>query len=272
MSLTTPQIDPSDLKKFLSFVVQGEQSQSESLLKQNPHLALLPGDVTDLSNRSFSHITAFQYSLWSLDHHMCTMLLKYLPLEDALLQCSSTETASWMTDHGIHTNWSSLTNALQTCIDLYNSQKFEDGNVAWVQQVGGAQRLLPAHVVNEYCHPTRSFEPGTNFMDEGELPRSRRVYVVGWMGVQEGGEWFECSLEGEVLGKSYAHVRIDGKVVCYAERGVWLLSLLRRGFLREECVVQQASLLELYNARMKQRSDLIDELKTKSQKMVEERK
>ena len=29
----------------------------------------------------------------------------------------------------------------------------------WCKEVGGEQKLLPAHIVNEYCRPDRSFEP-----------------------------------------------------------------------------------------------------------------
>jgi len=90
--------------------------------------------------------------------------------------------------------------------------------------------------------------------------------------MQDGGEWFECSLSGESLGKSFAMVHVNGQIVCYAERGVWLFALLRRGFLRDECIVQHASMTALYSVRMNQRNDLITELKSKSQALPEEGK
>ena len=57
--------------------------------------------------------------------------------------------------------------------------------------VGGAQKLLPAHVVNEYCHPTRPFDPCSDFK-EMVLPRRRQFGE---------GEWFTAKYSGDYLGK-----------------------------------------------------------------------
>ncbi len=47
-------------------------------------------------------------------------------------------------------------------------------NAAWMD-VGLAQRDLPTHVVNEYCHPYRSFHPLPAF-NEKTLPRNLTIY------------------------------------------------------------------------------------------------
>jgi len=73
-------IASGDLPKFLKLVVEGEQDQAEAMLEENPVLALFPGNVTDLSGRSFNNITGFQYAVWALDSCMWKMMLRsYLP-------------------------------------------------------------------------------------------------------------------------------------------------------------------------------------------------
>ena len=42
-------------------------------------------------------------------------------------------------------------------------------------EVGLAQRDIPVHVLNEYCHPDRSFNPRPEFNEE-RLPRNIRFY------------------------------------------------------------------------------------------------
>ena len=63
--------------------------------------------------------------------------------------------------------------------------------------MGGAQRLLPAHVLNEYCHPSRSFNPCPDFKT-GPLPRTRQT---------DEGEWFTTSYNGGKLGEKFAVCR-----------------------------------------------------------------
>ncbi len=58
---------PKEIAEFLKFVVEGEQDQAEAMLKSNADLALVPGDVMDLSKRKFTNITGFQYALWAFN-------------------------------------------------------------------------------------------------------------------------------------------------------------------------------------------------------------
>lgn len=62
--------DAIEIEKFLMLVATGEQNKAEALLKKNAVLALASGNVTDLSERTFTGITGFQYAVWALDWHM----------------------------------------------------------------------------------------------------------------------------------------------------------------------------------------------------------
>ncbi len=82
------QVDPStqsdaDLSTFLLHVVQGKQSNAETLLKKKPQLLLMRGDVTDYSGRSFKQISAYQYAYWAKDIDMLKMLSTYITDEKA---------------------------------------------------------------------------------------------------------------------------------------------------------------------------------------------
>ena len=100
----------------------------------------------------------------------------------------------------INNRWPSL--SWHPLIAAYNKY-LNEGNSSevWQKQVGGAQLLLPAHVINEYSHPNRpnGFEnckwSGNN--DEDILPRTG---VIDWKTVNNG-EY--------ILGKNFAWVRGD---------------------------------------------------------------
>jgi len=247
----SPKVKASDLKEFLKLVAEGEQGKAETMLQSNPALALVPGDVTDLSKRTFTNITGFQYAVWALDWHMWMMIKKYLPTEEAQLQAQGFETGSWAKIHGVHANLNVLIQAYKTTIDLYNGKKYTEGNTAWIQQVGRAQRLLPAHVVNEYCHPTRPFYPLPNFRDSLMLPRDRTITE---------GEWFTASCDGGALGEKFAVYRANfaaqavpgGDDVAASARAEVALMLMLR---------DHNSVRVLVDTRTTQREELITELR-----------
>ena len=194
-----------ELTAFLRLVAEGQQDQAEAMLRTNPNLALIPGDVADLSNRRFQGITALQYAAWALDWHMWKMLLKYLPPDAARSQAQGFTTGSWVSLYGVHVNWQNLIDALKTYIDNHGkwttSAQYANH---WIHQVGGAQLLLPAHVIHEYCRPDRSFEPCPTFMED-TLPRTTKL---------DGGK----ELDRSNLGTSYGLLRVGS--AARLERGL----------------------------------------------------
>jgi serine/threonine protein kinase len=168
-----PTINIAEVKNFLKLVADGEQDQAEALLKETPELALYPIDVMDLAGRSFKNITGFQYAVWALDWHMWMMIRKYLPNDKAAEQVQSMKNGSWVSQHGVSASWQNLLNALQKFTDLCNATMWSEAGTQWNKQVGGAQRFLPMHVVNEYCRADRPFEPCPDFNSTVPLPRTR---------------------------------------------------------------------------------------------------
>ncbi len=206
--VSKPPIDEKNLNQLLQYVAEGEQDKAEELIKQDKNLLLHTGIVKDLSDREFKQITAFQYALWAMDWHMWTMIQKYLPKEAQAQQLQELETKG--TAYGKHFSLQGLTGALQTYVDnvgkLWKYDKRAENY--WQKVVGGEQKLLPVHVVNEYCRPDRPFDPCPSEW-EAKLPRSREVPKI-WDSIQSKyikGSWFIPSSSKDALGLTYAFPR-----------------------------------------------------------------
>jgi TPR repeat protein len=191
---------------LLKYVVEGEQNKAKALLESNAELALQKGNVTDLSKREFRSITGFQYTLWALDWHMGKMLLEYLPKEAAALQWAEWEAKE--TIYGKQFSLAPLIEALNTYAQHYHEWNSSKCQRYWCEVVGRNQWLLPVHVVNEYCHPIRTFYPCPTF-DEEMLPRSR---------ICEAGEWYTGMSNRGKLGDTFGVMRS-----CFKRAEVWHL-------------------------------------------------
>ena len=89
------------------------------------------------------------------------------------------------TVHGKHFNLEGLEDALQTYVDnAAEVWKYDQrAKYHWCKVVGGEQKLLPAHIVNEYCRPDRPFEPcplkwNRNYREYGNLKGYLKYMIV----------------------------------------------------------------------------------------------
>lgn len=247
-STSVPQVNPQELSKFLSHVAEGEQEQAEAMLKANRELVLVSGEVTDLSKRTFENITAFQYALWALDCPMWTMLLKYLPDESAREQAQNSTKGSWASQHGYQADWNNLIHSLQEIIQNWDTWNIFQINEHLVKQIGGAQLLLPAHVVNEYCHPTRSFGSTLDFskVESNGTWRTRQT---------DAGEWFTCQYHGGKLGDKFAVLRGSSSKALACDK-LYYTTHPSVGKLKTDLVAVST----LYETRLEQHAKLLTEL------------
>ena len=97
-----------------------------------------------------------------------------MPKEAAQEQAKGFGTGAWVKDHGEHAGWAikKVTDAQQTLNDNWDSWDWNKRGQHWVQQVGGAQLILPIHVLQEYSQPNRPFDPCPKFNDIYDLERS----------------------------------------------------------------------------------------------------
>jgi hypothetical protein len=163
------------VKALLQYVAFGEETKAERLMKNDPKLLLMKGQVTDYSNRTFRDITAFQYAIWALDEHMWNVILKYLPKETAATQLAEHiyNQPSDNEMHGVYYDFMMLINALQTYVTSYDPVDASKNITLWCQTVGGAERLVPTHVANEYFQkpPQPPYTIGTDTTLYKNLPR-----------------------------------------------------------------------------------------------------
>lgn len=194
-------------RKLLPHVVCGNHDMVNNWLKNDLGLIFKRGKVTDCSGRIFEHISAFEYALWALDKHMWTLMLNCIPaneegkkvLEELLCQYNHVNTVGVIYEIGgtiireKHFDFeNTLFKELQTQVDLINATGPKDLEIIkkqWREGVGGAQKLLPMHVVDEYCSkdpfyplPTFTLRPEssreffnwkTNMNEYWWAPRSR---------------------------------------------------------------------------------------------------
>lgn len=180
-----------DIYNFLKHVVCGEHAKVKEMLEENIHLLFKRVKITDCSERTFFKISGFEYVLWALDKHMWTMMLDCIPqneegkavLERLLVQYKQLE-AKGVT-YGLngkaitekHFDFkNTIIKALQTQVDLYYAPEPKNWRAIdkqWREGVGGAQKLLPMHVVNEYCS-NEPFYPVPNFTSR--LTTSKQFY------------------------------------------------------------------------------------------------
>lgn len=195
------------MSEFLRYIVEGEQEKAEGLLKETPSLSVKKGRVMDLSKREFKSITGFQYAVWALDWHMWKMLLKYMTKEAAALQFQELEDKG--TAHGKYFSLKHLIEAFNTYVKNYDTWEEGQCESYWCRQVGRAQFLLPVHVVQEYCHESRSFNLCPKFNEE-----ERSMGLITHVG-----NWYAAKYNGGKLGEKFGYVR-GGARKSKARRGM----------------------------------------------------
>ena len=170
--------------KCLMLVAHGKQEEANNILRENPQFLLERCDVTDYSGRTFKNITPYEYAYWAKDTHMCRMLESHMDETTKAKMLERIDAIErdglnyWQYDspimHSKHFDFTPLITALRRYHTGYNNWARADNKVAmyhaWMA-VGIAQRDMPVHVVNEYCHPSRTFNPTPEFNEE-YLPRS----------------------------------------------------------------------------------------------------
>jgi serine/threonine protein kinase len=150
-------LKPKKVLALLTCVMRGDLEGVEGLLASNKALVYAQGDITDLSKRTFARITVFQYAVWALDKPMWDLILRYLPKESAAaqLQALESERADIRKAHGTNYNFEELFNKTRWHYDHLCEWAQSQRATYWLQEVGGAQRQVPAWLVLMWCERGR---------------------------------------------------------------------------------------------------------------------
>jgi hypothetical protein len=192
------------VRKFLHQVTRGEHETVVQMLKQDITLIFKKGQVTDCSARTFDNVSGFEYALWALDKHMWAAMITCIPPKEEgkkvfaklLAQYNKVNTDGVTYRH----NGSEITEKhfdfentiikeLQTQVDSINAlgaKNWDAIDKQWREGVGGAQNLLPMHVVDEYC----SNEPFYHVPNFTSPPKSSRQFY-NWF-TEKDESWFSA--------------------------------------------------------------------------------
>ena len=204
----------------------GNQARVEALLSISPARRLkhlfTRGDVEDYSGRKFTHISAFQYAVWAGDSHMWKMMLNCLQkaceagyskwdvIRQKLLGQFEEVEASGVRYvlngkevRESHFDFGPLIHALKGYSKHIDDWSENELKKYWCARVGLAQRLVPAHVAQEYGRSDRSFSPRPLFQDT-VLPRGLTFYNSLKM-TQEA--WWPADSSDNRLGVDFAIYR-----------------------------------------------------------------
>ena len=186
--LFKPWIRTEKISAFLTYVVQGQQDKVRAMLQQDPQLLLEEGSVTDYSSRVFTKVTAYEYAYWARDIYMFAMFIdfadhmtKQVMLEgiDAIKSVGlNYQQNSIIVKESKHFDLKPLLKALSTFLENCDDWGRLCQWAALAQareQIWLEQRNVPTHIMNEYCHPNRAFDPLPEFYDD-IFPRCLNYY------------------------------------------------------------------------------------------------
>lgn len=182
-----------DVRKLLHPVTRGEHDVVKAMLKQDISLIFKREKVTDCSGREYENISGFEYALWALDKHMWAAMIECIPSNNEGKKVFAQLIAQYnkVNTDGVtyrlngktitekHFNFeNTIIKELQTQVDLINApgdnRKTIDNQ--WREGVGGAQKRLPMHIVDEYCS-NEPFHPVPEFTSQ---PKSSKQFY-NWM-------------------------------------------------------------------------------------------
>lgn len=198
------------LKQFLGHVVHGDRDQMQEMLQNNIRLLILRDSVTDYSGREFPLISSFEYVLWALDSHQWDDMLACLPrdkddhlteagreiVQELLRQYAKVraEGVTYMVHRiaKIETHYDfAIIEELEDHVEARDAVNHQDDWEAvtkqWCEDVGGEQRLLPMHVVDEYIsnkpfYPIPQFDsrptPSNMFQDAPRRAQFRQAWFA----------------------------------------------------------------------------------------------
>ncbi|AUB68508.1 TPA: F-box protein [Legionella pneumophila] len=206
-----------DVRKLLQCVVSGEHAKVQSMLQTDWSLIFKRGKVTDCSGREFENISAFEYALWALDKHMWAAMIACIPSNEesrkvfvqllAQYNKVNTDGVTYRLDgktiteqhfdfeNTIIKELKTQVNEMKTQVDSVNApnptgdaiDNWDAIHNQWRVGVGGAQKLLPMHIVDEYCS-NEPFYPVPQFTSQ---PKSSKQFL-NWT-EQKNVDWFNLN-------------------------------------------------------------------------------
>ena len=172
---------------LLAYVAKGDQDKACAMIDAIPKLLFHKSQVTDQAGRTFHGINALQYAAWALDLPMVTGMIACVPDDYDEIVSQLNQLKERGTTHGPHYDFTPLLTALRIYCEQHDHWTPEERQKHWCEQVGQAQRHMPTHLAQHYCHATPLFpyeehqfdtRPTTLFIKKGLFER------IAWFPLQ----------------------------------------------------------------------------------------
>jgi len=208
------------VRDFLHQITRGNREAVRTMLQKTPHLIHQRGRITDCSERTFACVSGFEYALWALDKHLWTAMMDCIPSNETGRKIRSELWAQYRKVQTVGITYvlygrsiteshfdfkNTLLHELQTQADAISTPGYKNWQVIdkqWREGVGGAQKLLPMHVVEEYCSQP-PFSPIPEF--RVQPPATQEFYNQMLLGPQK---WFCADSQ---LGQRFALFKGKGR-------------------------------------------------------------
>ena len=153
----------TEAQMLLCCVMGGQQDMAEKMIVSNPSLLEEKRRGREWHNgREFKSITPFQYALWALDWYMWDMMMKYIDHSSARSQLEELEKQG--TEHGKQFDgFDKLINAYSVYVCGYSLMNDCERIKYWCEELGGSQKALPLHALQEYYRKDRKMDPTPDF-------------------------------------------------------------------------------------------------------------
>jgi len=212
-----------DLELLFKWVTEGHLEEAEKLLQKNPNLALMKGTIKDLSGRTFTNTSAFQYAAWALDIEMCELMLKHFDRSGAsAADTQLTELEKTPGTNGAHYDIDPLLRKTQEYLSNYREWDYEKCCQYWQKEVGGEQRKCPAWLIYAWCEKGYDVAWVKKDLKNIKVVRQYNEGHIKW--------WFEEKYDGGCgVGTTFACVRGGGAggVFLVGSDGRWPLCTAR---------------------------------------------
>lgn len=208
-----------DVRKLLLYVVLGKHDAVQLILIDGISLMLKRGKVADCYGREFENISSFEYALWAMDKHMWGKMMSCIPQNkessevyaELIAQYNKVKTKgvtyrlNGKTITEQHFDFkNTLIKELQTQVDSISAPGLKNWGAIdnqWREGVGGAQKRLPMHIVDEYLSKVPFF-PVPKFTEQPKLSKPLYNWTTN---IQE-----DCFILDSKLGSEFAISKAGG--------------------------------------------------------------
>ncbi|KTD44714.1 hypothetical protein [Legionella quateirensis] len=167
------------LEDLLHYAGFGMRTKAETIFRIYPSLLVWRGKLTDIAKMTYEKITAFEYAVLVKDSYFVRKVVDFLETYHGEDKRELVTNLLEQFDRCFNRERLAAVNGFIEASDAWRAafltRNWPDRDRHFVQDVGESQAKFPAHILQEYCHPTRSFEPTPKF-SEAELPECLDFY------------------------------------------------------------------------------------------------